>query len=324
VEQAALTPRRPAEGRPERAEGPAPAARRPFRSQRAALSRAAVAYLFLAPALVLLAVFTFYPVIFGTVLSLFDYNVISPPRYVGFSQFSALWQDRYFWTALRNSAVYLAVVPALQLSAIVLALLVRRPLRGMTWFRVAYYVPVVTSIVVVGLMWRWLYDEEGLLNYVLLRLHVIGTPIHWLSNPGIALYAVMLVTWWKGLGYYMVIYLAGLEAIPSYYDEAAALDGAGPAARLFRVTIPLLRPSILLASTISILAALRVFEEVYVMTGGGPIFSTYTMFYYMFDQAFNSLHLGYAAAIGVVLAAITALFSAVNFRLMRQGGLSYY
>jgi putative chitobiose transport system permease protein len=134
----------------------------------------------------------------------------------------------------------------------------------------------------------------------------------------------MLVTWWKGIGYYMVIYLAGLEAIPSYYDEAASLDGAGPAARLFHVTIPLLRPSILLCSTISILAALRVFEEIYVMTGGGPIFSTYTIFYYMFDQAFNSLHLGYAAAIGVVLAAITALFSAVNFRLMRQGGLSYY
>jgi putative chitobiose transport system permease protein len=173
-------------------------------------------------------------------------------------------------------------------------------------------------------MWRWLYDEAGLINYALLRLGLIHGPIHWLSDPGLALYSVMLVTWWKGLGYYMVIYLAGLEAIPSYYDEAAALDGAGPAARLFHVTIPLLRPSILLCSTISILAALRVFEEIYVMTGGGPIFSTYTIFYYMFDQAFNSLHLGYAAAIGVVLAAITALFSAANFRLMRQGGLSYY
>ncbi|HEV2439207.1 MAG TPA: sugar ABC transporter permease [bacterium] len=291
---------------------------------RQAAIRTAIAYLFLAPALVLLVVFTFYPVVFGTALSLFDYNVISPPRYVGFTQFAALWQDRYFWTALRNSAIYLAVVPVLQLSAIVVALWVRRPLRGIAWFRVAYYVPVVTSIVVVGLMWRWLYDEAGLLNYVLLWLGVIHGPIHWLSDPGLALYSVMAVTWWKGIGYYMVIYLAGLEAIPSYYDEAAALDGAGPAAKLFYVTIPLLRPSILLASTISILAALRVFEEIYVMTGGGPIFSTYTIFYYMFDQAFNSLHLGYAAAIGVVLAAITAVFSAINFRLMRHGGLSYY
>lgn len=272
----------------------------------------------------LLAVFTFYPVVFGTVLSLFDYNVISPPRYIGAANFRALWGDRYFWTALRNSLTYLAVVPALQLGSIVLALWVRRPLRGIAWFRAAYYLPVVTSFVVVGLLWRWLYDDAGLVNYVLLRVGIVHAPVHWLTNPSLALYAVMLVTLWKGLGYYMVIYLAGLEAIPPEYEEAAALDGAGPVARLFRVTIPLLRPSVLLASTISAISALRVFEEVYVMTGGGPVFSTYTLFFYMFDQAFNALHLGYAAAVGVVLAAVTIVLSAVNFHLLRQGGLSYY
>ena len=272
----------------------------------------------------LLAVFTFYPVVFGTVLSLFEYTVIAPPRFVGAANFQALWGDRYFWIALRNSVVYLAVVPVLQLASIVLALWMRRPFRGVAWFRAAYYLPVVTSIVVVGLLWRWLYDDAGLVNYVLLRLGIVRAPIHWLTDPHLALYAVMLVTVWKGLGYYMVIYLAGLEAIPPAYDEAAALDGAGALARLFRVTIPLLRPSILLASTISAIAALRVFEEVYVMTGGGPVFSTYTLFLYMFDQAFNGLHLGYAAAIGVVLAAITILLSVANFRLLQQGGLSYY
>jgi len=273
---------------------------------------------------VLLGVFTFYPVVFGTVLSLFEYTVITPPRFVGAANFQALWGDRYFWIALRNSVVYLAVVPVLQLASIVLALWVRRPLRGVAGFRAAYYLPVVTSIVVVGLLWRWLYDDAGLVNYVLLRLGIVRAPIHWLTDPRLALYAVMLVTVWKGLGYYMVIYLAGLEAIPPAYDEAAALDGAGALARLFRVTIPLLRPSILLASTISAIAALRVFEEVYVMTGGGPVFSTYTLFLYMFDQAFTGLHLGYAAAIGVVLAAITILLSVANFRLLQQGGLSYY
>jgi putative chitobiose transport system permease protein len=289
-----------------------------------AARRTLTAYLFLLPALALLAVFTFYPVIFGTVLSFFDYDVITPPRFVGVAHFRALWTDRYFWIALRNTVTYLAVVPALQLGAIVLAMWVRRPLRGIGWFRAAYYLPVVTSIVVVGLLWRWLYDESGLINYALLRLGIIRSPVHWLTDPSLALYSVMAVTLWKGLGYYMIIYLAGLEAIPPHYDEAAALDGAGPVARLFRVTIPLLRPSILLASTISAIAALRVFEEVYVMTQGGPIFSTYTLFYYMFDLAFNSLRLGYAAAVGVVLAAITIVLSVINFRLMRQGGLSYY
>lgn len=288
------------------------------------MRRTLTPYLFLCPALVLLAVFTFYPVVFGTALSLFDYNVISPPRFVGFAQFRALWGDRYFWTALGNSLKYVAVVPVLQISAIVLALWVRRPLRGIAWFRAAYYLPAVTSVVVAGLVWRWLYDEAGVLNYMLLRTGIVHAPVHWLSNPSIALYAVMAVTWWKGLGYYMVIYLAGLEAIPPEYAEAAAIDGAGPVARLVRVTIPLLRPSILLASTLSAIAALRVFEEVYVMTGGGPVYATYTVFYYMFDQAFGSLRLGYAAAVGVVLAAVTIVLSVINFRLLRQGGLAYY
>jgi len=288
------------------------------------VQRTLVAYLFLLPALVLLGVFTFYPVVFGTVLSLFEYDVISPPRYVGLAQFRALGSDRYFWIALGNSLKYLAVVPVLQFCSIVLALWVRRPLRGITWFRAAYYLPVVTSIVVVGLLWRWLLDESGLVNYVLLWLGIVRAPVHWLTNPSLALYTVMFVTLWKGLGYYMVIYLAGLEAIPPAYEEAAALDGAGPFVRLVRVTIPLLRPSVLLASTLSAIAALRVFEEVYVMTGGGPVYSTYTMFYYMFDQAFGSLHLGYAAALGVVLAAVTIVLSVANFRFLREGGLTYY
>jgi putative chitobiose transport system permease protein len=286
--------------------------------------RTLVAYLFLLPALVFLSVFTFYPVVVGTGLSLFDYNVISPPRFVGLAHFRALWHDRYFWTALSNSLRYLLIVPVLQLSGLLLALWVRRPLRGMAVFRALYYLPVVTSIVVVGLLWRWLYDDAGLINYVLLRLGLVRSPVHWLTDPSLALYAVMAVTWWKGLGYYMVIYLAGLEAIPPTYDEAAALDGAGPVARLVRITIPLLRPSILLGTTLSAISALRVFEEVYVMTGGGPVYSTYTVFYYMFDQAFTALHLGYAAAVGVVLAAVTVVFSLLNFRLMSAGGLTYY
>ena len=286
--------------------------------------RVLAAYAFLLPALVLLATFTFYPVIFGTALSLFDYNVIAPPRFVGLANFQALRTDRYFWIALENSVKYLAVVPVLQGCAILLAVAVHRSMRGLGWLRAAYYLPVVTSIVVVGILWRWLYDDAGLVNYVLLKLRLLGGPVHWLASPGTALYAVMFVTLWKGLGYYMVIYLAGLEAIPPGYAEAAAIDGAGAWQQLWRVTLPLLRPSVLLATTLSMISALRVFEEVYVMTGGGPIYSTYTMFYYMFDQAFNALHLGYAAALGVVLAVVTIGLSVASFRLLREGGLSYY
>lgn len=284
----------------------------------------ATAYLFLGPALLVLGVFTFYPVVFGTVLSLFTYDVISPPKFVGLAHFRALWTDRYLWLALGNSLKFLLVVPVLQILSIGLAVAVNAPLRGIRWFRAAYYVPVITSMVVAGLVWRWLYEQDGLLNYLLTRAGVLARPVAWLGQPDLALYAVMFVTLWKGLGYYMVIYLAGLQGIPPECEEAAVTDGATRWQVFRHVTLPLLRPSILLASTISAISALKVFEEVYVMTGGGPMFSTYTMFYYIFDKGFQQLELGYAAAIAVVLAAATLILSAINFRIFRQGGWTYY
>ena len=283
------------------------------------------AYLFLGPALVLLGVFTFFPVAFGTVLSLFNYDVISPPRFVGLAHFRALWGDRYLWISLTNSAQYLLVVPVLQVCSIGLAVAVNAPLRGIRWFRAAYYLPVITSMVVAGLMWRWMYEQDGVINFFLTRAGVLQKPIAWLGHPDLALYAVMFVTLWKGLGYYMVIYLAGLQAISPELEEAAITDGASRWAVFRHVTLPLLRPSILLASTISAIAAVKVFEEVYVMTGnGGPMFRTYTMFFYIFDKGFQQLELGYAAAIAVVLAVLVMALSAINFRVFRQGGWTYY
>lgn len=283
-----------------------------------------IAYLFLLPALGLLAVFTFYPVLFGTVLSLFEYDVINPPRYVGPEQFRRLLGDRYFWIAITNSAKYVLVVPVIQLGSILMAVLVNRALRGIQAFRAAYYIPVITSWPVVGIMWTWMYDQQGIVNWVLRALGAIDRPVSWLSHPTITLYAVMFVTLWKGLGWYMVIYLAGLQSIPTEYEEAASLDGASHAQVFWRITMPLLRPYVLLASLISTMAAVKVFEEIYVMTRGGPFYSTYTMFMYIFDEAFEELHMGYAAALAVVLAAMILIFSVVNFRIFRRGGLEYY
>ncbi len=283
-----------------------------------------VAYLFLFPALALLAIFTFYPVIFGTVLSLFEYDVINPPRYVGLQQFQRLLSDRYFWIALTNSAKYVLVVPVIQLCAILLAVLVNRPLRGVGAFRAAYYIPVITSWPVVGIMWTWMYDQQGVVNWVLRTLDLVARPISWLNHPTITLYALMFVTLWKGLGWYMVIYLSGLQAIPVEYEEAAMIDGASRSRVFWHVTLPLLRPYVLLASLLSTMAAVKVFEEIYVMTRGGPFFSTYTMFMYIFDKAFEELNMGYAAALALVLAAILLVLSVINFRVFRRGGLEWY
>ncbi len=307
-----------------------PAARPPLLGlSRRQWRTALVAYLFLVPALILLGLFTFYPVLFGTVLSLYTYDLRTltgqeAPRFVGLQHFRALWTDRFFWIALTNSGKYILVVPVLQFSSILLAVAVNRRLRGITWFRASYYIPVVTSIVVVGLVWRWLYEQDGLINYVLTVLRLVDRPISWLGNPDLALYAVMFVTLWKGLGYYMVIYLAGLQAISPEYEEAAMIDGAGRWQILRHVTLPLLRPSILVASTISTIAALKVFEEIYVMTGGGPMFRTFTMFFYIFDQGFQRFDFGYAAALAVVLAAGIMVLSALNFTVFRRGGFEYY
>ncbi|HEU4798929.1 MAG TPA: sugar ABC transporter permease [bacterium] len=283
-----------------------------------------IAYLFLLPALSLLAVFTFYPVVFGAVLSLFEYDIINPPRYVGLGQFQKLLGDRYFWIALTNSAKYVLVVPVIQLGSILLAVLVNRRLRAIGLFRAAYYIPVITSWPVVGIMWTWMYDQQGVVNWVLRSMGALDRPISWLSHPTLTLYAVMFVTLWKGLGWYMVIYLAGLQSIPTEFEEAAMIDGASRARVFWHITVPLLRPYVLLASLISTMAAVKVFEEIYVMTRGGPFFSTYTMFMYIFDEAFQELNMGYAAALAMVLAAVILVFSVINFRFFRRGGLEYY
>ncbi|MDR7438647.1 MAG: sugar ABC transporter permease [Armatimonadota bacterium] len=285
------------------------------------LRTALVAYLFLAPALVLLGVFTFAPLVFGTLLAFADYNILRPPRWVGLENFRILLEDPAFWVALRNSLRYLAVVPAIQLVALLLALLVNRRLAGITLFRAAYYVPVITSFAVAGLMWNWMYAQHGVMNWVGLRLGLLPRPFDWLNHPTLALYAVMLVTFWKGIGYYMVLYLAGLQALPQELLEAARVDGAGRFRTFLSVTLPMLRPTLLLCTLLSTLAAVKVFEEVYVMTGGGPFGQTTTALLYVYQKAFQEFRFGLAAAAGLFVAVIGLVLSLLHVWIFREGGL---
>ncbi len=282
---------------------------------------ALVAYLFLAPALVLLGVFTFAPLAFGTLLAFADYNVLAPPRWVGLGNFRTLAEDPAFWVAVRNSLRYLLVVPAIQLVALLLALLVNRRLPGITLFRAAYYIPVITSFAVAGLMWNWMYAQHGVVNWVGLHLGLLSHPFDWLNHPTLAFYAVMFVTFWKGIGYYMVLYVAGLQTLPQELLDAARVDGAGRAQVFFFVTLPLLRPTLLLCTLLSTLAAVKVFEEVYVMTGGGPFGQTTTALLYVYQKAFQEFRFGLAAAAGLFVAAIGLALSLLQVRIFREGGL---
>lgn len=286
-----------------------------------------MSYTFLTPALILLAVFTFYPLLYGAYLGFTEYNGARfaqglGPRWIGLENFRTLAADPLFHTALKNSVKYLLVVPALQLASLAVAVLVNKNLPGMTWFRAAYYVPVVTSISLAAVMWEWVFNREGVLNWVLRGLH-LTTPekaIGWLNSETWAFFAVMLVTFWRGFGYYMVLYLAGLQNIPEELEEAARLDGATAWQRFWGITVPLMRPTILLCTLLSTIAALRVLEEVLVLTNGGPLNSTYTALMYVYAKAFQGFDFNYglASAAGLVVAVVALLLSAVNFRLFRS------
>lgn len=288
------------------------------------LKRTFTPYLFLMPALIFLLVFTFYPIFWGIVLSFFKYNIISPPKFVGLANYLKLLEDPKFYIAIKNSLLYLLVVPVIQIASIFLAVLVNKEIKGISFFRTIFYIPVVTSIVVVAIVWRWILGDDGIINSFLRLLHISKSGVPWLTSPDTALIAVMFVTFWKGLGYYMVIYLAGLSAIPRELEEAGKIDGASSWQLFLRVTIPLLKPSIALASIVSSISALKVFGEIFVMTEGGPLYSTTTMVYYIYEEAFTKLHIGYASALAVVLAVIIGIFSYFNVRFFKEGGLEAY
>ncbi len=277
-------------------------------------------YVYLLPAGIVLGVFFFFPLARAFFYSLHEYSLLSDPVWVGLANYRRLAGDAAFGSAFFNSFTYfLVVVPCLVAIPLLMAILVNQPLRGVTVFRAIYYLPVVTSFVVAAVMWRWMYTENGVLNYVLLTVFpFVNRPIQWLTDARIALYSIMIVTIWKGLGYYMVIYLAGLQTIPAELYEAATIDGATAFQKLTRITVPLLAPSMAVVAVLSSTAAMKVFDEVFVMTGGGPWGSTRTAVFEIYDTAFDKLQFGYASSMGVVLFVVLLVMSLASLRISER------
>ncbi|MEB3358169.1 MAG: sugar ABC transporter permease [Synechococcales bacterium] len=297
----------------------------PYPSGKALLQRI-TPYLFLLPAIAILSLTVLYPALRAFYLSFtqYGYDVTQPPQWVGLENLRRLLSDGVFWQTLGNTILYLIiVVPILVVLPLGLAILVNRALPGISWFRAAYYTPVVISMVVAGIAWRWLYAETGLLNQVLTGLRLSENGFPWLTSPNWALYSVMAVTVWKGLGYYMVIYLAGLQAIPAELYEAAAMDGSDGWRRHWDITVPLMRPYLFLVAVISAISATKVFEEIYIMTRGGPLNSSKTIVYYVYEQAFDptNLDVSYACTAGLVLFVLILSLSLLRLSLNRQPSL---
>ena len=271
-----------------------------------------VPYLFLMPALAVLLVFFFIPFFQTIGLSFFDYSSsLYNPTFNGIDNYIKLFKEPVFYKVMFNTFMYLVIaVPFLVLFPLFVAVLINQKIRGITLYKILIYLPVIVSIVVAAIAFKWLYAGQGVLNYILSLFHI--EPIGWLVDTKWALFSVAVVTIWKGIGYYMMIYLASLMSVPQELYEACDIDGANFLQKHLTVTIPHIMPTIALVSTISIISAMKVFAEIYVMTKGGPLDSSKTIVYYIYERAFENLDLGYASALAVVLLVVVMIFSLIN------------
>ena len=269
-------------------------------------------YLFLLPAGIVLLIFFFIPFFQTIGLSFLDYsNNIYHASFAGLQNYVAILHNPVFYKVMLNTIIYLVVaVPVLAIIPLFLAILINQKIKGITLYKILIYLPVIVSIVVAAIAFKWLYAEQGILNYLLNVFHIHS--IGWLTDPKYAIYSVIIVTMWKGIGYYMMIYLAALMSVPKELYEACDIDGAGFFTKHLTVTIPHIMPTIALVTTISSISAMKIFAEIYVMTKGGPLNSTKTIVYYIYEKAFENLDLGYASAMAVILLVIVMAFSLVN------------
>ncbi|MEU7852625.1 sugar ABC transporter permease [Nonomuraea sp. NPDC049141] len=274
--------------------------------------------LFVLPVLVLFLIFRIFPSLAAAGMSLTNWNIGGEWDFVGADNYARLLDDAIFWTSLRVTLVYVAVyVPLTLLVSLGTALLLNQVvfLRGL--FRGMLFLPYVTSFVLAGVIWRWIYEFDGLINGILGKAGL--GPVAFLEQSSLVLPALAVVSAWKGFGYSMLILLAGLKAIPGSYLEAARVDGASAWQRFRRITLPLLKPAIFFVLVIETISAFQTFDTVYVMTGGGPARATYTLIYGIYDHGFRSFDFGYAATWGMVLFALVLIVSLIQRRFLDRG-----
>ncbi len=257
-------------------------------------------YLLVTPNLLIILIFTLFPVFFSLYMSMTDWNILSTPTFVGLENYQKILADGLAKQTFFNTFYYTVVsVPIGVFLALLLAVLLNQKIRGITFFRTAFYLPVISASVAVSLMFMWILANNGLLNQM---LESVGLePVRWLTDPKIALNSVIGVTVWKGLGLNMIIFLAALQDIPAELLEAASIDGANHIQRFFKITIPLLSPVIFFVTITGVISSFQSFDLVYNMTKGGPGHATTVIGYYIWKQAFDYLHMGYGATLAYVV-----------------------
>jgi len=275
-------------------------------------------YIFIAPAVFGLLVFMLYPIIASFVISTFDWNVLTSPKFNGINNYFELFTDRVFLISLTNTLKWVVFyVPLSILVSFIMALAMDMPVRGISFFRTVFYIPVVTPIICVALLFTWIYNKEfGILNHIIYSLG--GKPVGWLTESNLAIFSIALMSIWKWAGYNMLIMLAGLQGIPDTLYEAAEIDGVTPFKKVWYIKLPLLKPAFFFIILTSVIDAFQVFSEIYIMTKGGPGYSTYTISYYLFTNAFEYGKMGYACAMAVILFVIIMTITLIQNKLLGE------
>jgi multiple sugar transport system permease protein len=281
-----------------------------------------VGYLFILPSFLHLIIFLLIPLFFSLYLSFTDWrgtNFQNAP-FIGLENYEFLMDDRAYWNAMKNTAYYtLLSVPGGMIASLLVALVMNQKLRGVYFFRTLFFMPVISSWVAVSVVWITLLDPSaGILNYILRQVGI--EPINWLGDTATAMPSIVLIAIWKGLGFQMVIWLAGLQAIPQEFYEAAAIDGASRWQSFWRITLPLLAPTVFFLAVTGVIGAFQVFSPIYVITEGGPRASTEVVVYHIYQRAFQVFDMGYAAAQAWVLFGVIFVVTAVQLWYRRRQG----
>lgn len=275
------------------------------------------AYLFLLPFLIPFVVFQFGPALFGMVISFFQWSITGTPKPVGLENYATIFHDALFWNATKNTLYFMVLaVPTLIILSMALALLLNQRLRAVGLVRSLVVAPRVLMVSAVGIVWGWMFNVSfGLINYYLMKVGF--PPIPWLGDVHWAMPAIVIATVWWTINGNVIIYLAGLQGIPAELYEAAKMDGANSWELLLHIVIPSLQPLNAFVIPMSVIAASRVFGQIYTMTSGGPVGKTFVIVYYIYTQAFQNFSMGTAAAAAVVLTAVSLLVTVIQLRAMR-------
>ena len=288
------------------------------------LSEQKWSFLFIAPAVLLFVVFVLGPLIASFYWSFTEYNGIHSPKWVGLANYKAIFfNDPRFWKSIRNTIFYtVGVIPPGIILSLLLAMAVDQKIRFRNFFRAIYFIPSVTSVIALSVIWKWMFAGEkyGLINHFLMAMGF--KPVDWLMSPTWTLPAIMIMSIWAGIGYNMILFLAGLQTIPTTVYEAADIDGASAWEKFRHITLPLLKPTMVFVVIIGFIASFQVFERIYIMTEsefgiGGVLDSALTVVAYLYDMGFRKFQIGYAAALGYIVFAVVFVITIINIKFVK-------